>query len=81
MSGLCGMVRTECILLHIEGKKCDILLSRHRRSKYVSWNMGEPPPLDVREQSQGNKRLYPNSDKVLHDAPVENEITAEKNSV
>ena len=43
--------------------------------------MGEPPPLDVREQSQGSKRLYPNSDKVLDDAPVENEMTAEKNSV
>lgn len=80
MCGLYGMVRTECILLQ-EKNKCGILLGIHQRSECVSWNMGDPPPLDVREGSEGSKWLYPNTDKILEDAQEENEKTAEAESV
>ena len=125
MDGLCGMLRTERILLHVlEGKKCDILRSRYLRSEYVSWNMGEPPPLDMRaesrqqmavpklwhEEGNGNplqysclensmdrgakhaaahgvaeldmtERLTLNYEEAWEDTQVQNEITAETESV
>lgn len=64
-----------------KSKKCGILLSQTPKAKCVYWNMGELPPMYIKEQSWGNKCFYSNSDKVSESAPLDNEITAEAETV